>query len=131
MEHVAQLRRQADEFARLKTRMVVVGFEGRTAADTWRAQHAPDLRMLLDPTYQLYLAYGMRRSLTGRWRPRTLWHYARALLRGEKLPASRGDKVQMGGNVIVDSRGLLRLVHASKEPVDRPSVDELLAVLLG
>jgi hypothetical protein len=34
-----------------------------------------------------------------------------------------------GGDFIVDKNGVLRLVHPSHDPTDRPSADELLTML--
>lgn len=41
----------------------------------------------------------------------------------------QGDPRQLGGDVIVDAEGVIRLIHRSKDPVDRLPVDRLLAVL--
>jgi len=35
----------------------------------------------------------------------------------------------MGGDIIIDSMGIFRLVYRSKEPADRPSVSKLLEII--
>ena len=37
----------------------------------------------------------------------------------------QGDPRQLGGDVIVDAEGVIRLIHRGKDPVDRLSVDRL------
>lgn len=39
------------------------------------------------------------------------------------------DPLQMGGNVIFDSRGKLVFLYASKYPADRPSIEDLMSIL--
>ena len=39
------------------------------------------------------------------------------------------DVTQLGGDFIVDPAGKFLLVHRSKEPVDRPTMDQLFAVV--
>ena len=39
------------------------------------------------------------------------------------------DPLQMGGNVIFDSKGNFIHVHQSQNPSDRPSVDDMLRIL--
>ena len=61
--------------------------------------------------------------------PQNLWFYAKATLQGREKFGKRGDPHQLGGDFIVDSQGIVRLAHPSKEPTDRPSVNHLLKVL--
>ena len=56
-----------------------------------------------------------------------LLFYAKALLRGEKLKEKRGDTDQMGGNFIVDAKGIVRFAYPSRDPTDRPEIAEMLA----
>jgi hypothetical protein len=58
-----------------------------------------------------------------------MWHYLKLRLRGQKLLPVQGDPHQLGGDFIVDAAGIIRLSHPSKDPVDRPPVEDLLASL--
>ena len=58
-----------------------------------------------------------------------MFHYLKLILRGEKLLPVQGDPHQLGGDFVVDAAGIIRLAHRSKDPVDRPPVEKLLAVL--
>ena len=89
-----------------------------------------DLRPVSGRYRSVYTAYGLERSF---WRSRSLgtrWFYFRAWLAGTPTHTSEGEDLsQLGGDFIVDPTGRLRLVHPSREPVDRPSVDQLFDVL--
>ena len=87
--------------------------------------------MLVDSDLRVYQAYGLKHSFWRSWSPRTIWYYARAILRREKWPESHEDTHQLGGDFIVDSQGILRMSHPSAEPTDRPSLTAILAVLRG
>ncbi|MBX7233151.1 MAG: hypothetical protein K1X65_02130 [Caldilineales bacterium] len=51
------------------------------------------------------------------------------MLAGQKLRRIQGDPHQLGGDFVLDATGVLRLAHTSKDPLDRPAVETLLAVL--
>jgi hypothetical protein len=55
-----------------------------------------------------------------------MWVYLKLLLSGRKLRAPSGDPRQLGGDVLVDPTGTVRLHHVGRGPADRPSVDTLL-----
>ncbi|MBI3763265.1 MAG: hypothetical protein HY260_15575, partial [Chloroflexi bacterium] len=57
------------------------------------------------------------------------WGYARLLLAGRRWRGIQGDSGQLGGDVIVDGNGIVRLAHRSHDPTDRPPVKLLLDVI--
>jgi len=86
--------------------------------------------VLLDRDRLAYQAYGLERSRLRSWHPRVMWIYIkRWFQRGEFYDSHGDDTSQLGGDFIVDRNSILRLVHASHDPTDRPSVEKLLAVL--
>ena len=65
-------------------------------------------------------------------RPRALAPYLRLFLRpssGPRLTYTGHHLRQMGGDFVVTADGVLALAHASHDPADRSSVDDLLAAL--
>ena len=56
-------------------------------------------------------------------------YYARLMLKGWKWRGIRDDPHQLGGDFIVDARGILRYAHWSEDPTDRSPVDVLLPAL--
>lgn len=86
--------------------------------------------VLLDRDRAVYQAYGLERSRLRSFSPRVVWIYIkRWFQRGEFYDSHGDDTSQLGGDFIVDKKGILRLVYPSRDPVDRPSVDDLLKVL--
>ena len=86
--------------------------------------------VLLDRERAVYKAYHLERSRLRSWHPRVVWIYIkRWFQRGEFYDSHGDDTSQLGGDFIVDKNGILRLVHPSHDPTDRPSVEELLAII--
>lgn len=86
--------------------------------------------VLLDRDRTVYQAYQLERSRLRSWHPRVVWIYIkRWFQRGEFYDSHGDDTSQLGGDFIVDQNGILRLVHPSHDPADRPPVDDLLNVL--
>ena len=86
--------------------------------------------LLLDRDRSLYKAYGMHR---GGWTkvlgPAAMLTYFKLILKGRMPRMSHDDVWQLGGDVIIDPEGVVRLHHVSKTPADRPSVESLLEVV--
>ncbi|MEZ4659790.1 MAG: peroxiredoxin-like family protein [Caldilineaceae bacterium] len=109
--------------------IVAISFGIEYWARAWLQETNAPFPVLLDPEKAAYAAYGLESSFWRSWGPRTLLYYAKALLRGQKLLGNRGDSEQLGGNFIVDAKGVVRFAYASRDPTDRPSVDRLLLTL--
>lgn len=108
--------------------VLVVTFE----IDVVARQYAAGLPwpVLLDESRELYRAYGMLRGTAWRvWGPASWWGYVRLLLRGRKLRLPTDDIYQMGGDVLIDPQGIVRLHYVSRDPLDRPSVEALLGAV--
>jgi hypothetical protein len=86
--------------------------------------------VLLDRERAVYDAYELERSYLRSRNLKTRWYYFKAWLSGKKAHDSHGDDTsQLGGDFIVDKKGILRLVYPSHDPTDRPPVDDLLDTL--
>ncbi len=128
---MAQLCHQKKQLDALNTRVVVVSFGTLPAVQRWLQESCQSFKVLLDPDRRVYQAYGLERSY---WRSRTLgtrWYYLKAWLAGKKSHGAEPgeDTSQLGGDFIVDKNGVLRLVHPSHDPTDRPAVENLLQTL--
>jgi len=118
-----------DELDRLDAEVFVIGFGARTSARAWLQQTCDLFPLLLDPERELYRTYGLKQSSLRSWNLRTIWFYVRRLLSGRKGRGIQGSSTQLGGDFIVDTDGILRLVYPSREATDRPPVTRLLAIL--
>lgn len=106
---------------------MVVTFEAGPLVLAYVKQAGLQWPLLIDESRSLYAAYGMR---DGRWRDIFGWSswriYMKLLLRGRKLRRPSGDVHQLGGDVLIDPSGIVRLHHVGSGPADRPSVQSLL-----
>ena len=118
-----------EEFEQLNTRVVIISFGTLPALQAWMKETCNAFDVLLDPDRSVYQAYELEESRWRSWSPKTLWTYARLLLSGRKWLPKEGDTSQMGGDFIVDSKGIVRLAYRSEEPADRPAVSQLLEIL--
>jgi peroxiredoxin len=118
------------EFAELNTRVFIISFGTLPALQQWMKEVCGTFSILLDRDRVAYQSYGLERSRLRSWHPRVVWVYIKRWFQRADFYNSHGDDTsQLGGDFIVDRNGILRLVHPSHDPTDRPSVDELLNVL--
>lgn len=109
---------------------MVVTFEDGPMARLYVEETGLDWPLLVDHERSLYQAFGMDRGSKWEiWGPKTWWAYLREGLRGQRLKAATGDPDQLGGDVIVDPDGTVRLHHVGRGPADRPPIDQLLELV--
>ena len=124
------MREQQTELDRLNVAVAVVTFELGPVAERYVQDHKLDWPLLVDESRALYAAYGMHR---GHWwdvfGPAAWWVYFKLLLRGRRLRRTSGDVTQLGGDVLIDPRGIVRLHHVGRGPADRPPVETILAAI--
>ncbi len=122
------MQQRQSELDSLAIDVLVVTFE----IDIVARQYALGLPwpVLLDNAREFYRAWGMsRESVWNVWGPASWWGFIRLLLRGRKLRRPTDDVYQMGGDVLIDPEGIVRLHYVSRYPLDRPSIDVLLAAV--
>ena len=61
--------------------------------------------------------------------PTSIWHYLSLIMRGRRLQKPGSDWHQLGGDVLVDPEGILRMYFVSTSPHDRPTVAAILDVV--
>ena len=126
---MAQVAAHQEQFLALETDIVLVSFMGRQFAHLWRREMGVDFTMLIDRDRAAYVAYGLARSFWRSWGLKNLGYYARAMFRGQQFKWPQDDSTQLGGDFLVDKKGILRFVYASEDPTDRPDVAYLLNAL--
>ena len=83
--------------------------------------------LLVDDERTLYSAYGMERgSMWNIFGPASCWAYLKLMLRGRRLRLPGSDVHQLGGDVLIDPQGIVRLHHIGSGPADRPTLSALL-----
>lgn len=115
-----------------KLAVVVVSFGLQTGAENWLQETGCQLPMFLDPDRKLYRAFGLHRSLAKVFNHKSLFYYGEQVASGRDLPKAMSgiedDPLQMGGNFTVSIPSTkMTLVYRSKNPSDRPSLEQILA----
>ena len=126
---MAQLRQHTAEIESLNAQVVVISFGPARGAQAWLEETGAPFTLLLDPDRAAYRAYELEHSFVRSWGPRVWSRYAQLLLAGRAWRGIQGDSGQLGGDVIVDTNGIIRFAHRSHDPADRPSIRQLLATL--
>ncbi len=112
---------------------MVISFGSQEGAMNWLDQTGCTFDMFLDEDRQIYTAMGLGISIAKVWSIATLMYYADMKAMGRVLPSAaeniQDDPLQMGGNLVLDCHGNTVLVHCSKTPPDRPTVDSLIDIL--
>jgi hypothetical protein len=126
------LRHHEKALEALGVAVLVVTFEAGLLARAYVEETRLPWPLVVDGSRTLYAAYGMLRGHAWDiWGPATWLAYARTLARGGTLRRATGDVSQLGGDVLIDPGGIVRVHHVGKGPADRPRVESLLAVIGG
>ena len=127
---MSQLRHQQERLDELKIQVKIVGFDSGAKAKEYVKETQLPWPLLLDIERKLYTAYGMEK---GSWwsisNPVAVARYVGLMLRGQKPGKPGCDVFQLGGDVLIDPDGIVRLHHVSAGPHDRPSPEEILGLV--
>lgn len=104
----------------------VVTFDSQELARGYRSKFNLDWPFLLDPNFELYHSYTMEK---GSWwalsSPHRIARYLGDIFSGN-IPGKKGKDIrQLGGNIVIDPEGIIRIFHPSQNPHDRPSAEEI------
>ena len=123
------MRDHEEELEALGVRVLLLSFGQESQAARWIQETKAPFPLLLDPKRSVYRAYGLERSFTRVWNLGTVLLYLGLLLKGRKPRPIQGDPNQLGGDFIVDTRGIVRYAHPSEGPADRPSFQQIVEAL--
>lgn len=127
---MSQLRHQERRLSELDVRVGVVAFDNDLMAIAYSQKVNLPWPILLDSEQTLYQAYGMTR---GNWwnlyGPVSIWKYLKLIASGHWPGKPGKDWRQLGGDVLIDPQGIVRLHHISTGPHDRPTVETILSVV--
>ena len=126
---MAQLCQHKPQFRELDTTILVISFDDSFFAQQWHAETDECFQLLVDPEREAYQAYGLQKSLRRSWNVKTVVRYVQLMRDGQPWRGIQGDSTQLGGDFLIDARGVLRLAYRSQDPTDRPSVATLLDTL--
>jgi AhpC/TSA antioxidant enzyme len=126
---VVQVASHNEKIEALNANVATISFGIEYWARLWLQETQSPFPFLIDPERSAYHAFGLQSSIIRSWMPQNLWYYAKATLQGRDKFGKRGDPHQLGGDFVVDHEGVVRLAHPSKEPTDRPGMNQILTVL--
>jgi peroxiredoxin len=109
--------------------LVIVGNGAPDFARAFREELGLDVPLYTDPTRRTYALAGFKRGVLATFSPRGVTHAARALRKGFRQTATRGDALQQGGLLVVDRDGRILYAHRDSEAGDLASNEEVLAAL--
>lgn len=116
----------------LEVAVAVVSFDAGPLAENYVKHSGLRWPLLIDAERKLYAAYGMERADNWHlYRPSVIWQHLKLLLKGRRLGRPGSDVHQLGGDVLVDPSGTVRMHYISRDPADRPSVDSILDTVRG
>jgi hypothetical protein len=125
-----QLHPLAQQLLDLKTDVLVVTFESPERAQAYVAEYDLPWPLVVDSEKTLYRVFSMQDTTTWNlFRPSNWGKYIRLLFKGLRVHAPTDNVKQLGGDVVVDAKGVIRLHYVSAGPTDRPSMETLLEVL--
>lgn len=130
-EHVAQLRQHEQEFLDHNVDVAIVTFDADFMATSYVEQTNLPWPLLIDSDRSVYEAYGMQHgSWWSIYNPASIWGYLKLIIfRRTGLHKPGSHFRQMGGDVLIDPKGVVRFYHASESPHDRPPMQKLLAAV--
>lgn len=124
------MRQYEKELKGLNVNVVVVTFEADFFARSYMEETKLTWPLLVDADRKLYNAYGMLSAgFWDIWGPKTWWAYLKEICKGRLPRQSTGDVSQRGGDVLIDSTGVVRFHHVGEGPADRPAIDSVLSII--
>ena len=127
-----QLQQAAEQIEQLPLDVMAVTFQSAQVAGEYVEQTGWPWPMLVDTERSLYNAYSMHRGgLWAIWGPKSWWGFLKLILKGRRLRPPAGDVYQLGGDVLLDPFGGVKLHHVTRVPVDRPDVKSILGLVLA
>ncbi len=124
---MTQLRPHEAELAELNIQVLVVTFQPPQLAQLYVEETQLPWPLLVDESRSVYAAIGMERgSVWNVWGPQNWGVYFKLMAKGRALRAPAGDVHQLGGDILIDPGGIVRLHHVGVGPADRPTVESLL-----
>lgn len=130
IEHLGEVRRRVDELQRAGVQVLVLSFEAVERLVEHRQANGWRFALASDTDRSVYQRLGLTRGPWWRiWSPAVLGWYGRALFAGKRFGPLQADLSQLGGDLLVSPEGKVRWAHHSTSPIDRPSVDTILAAV--
>ena len=107
-------------------RVIIVGNGAPLFLKSFQDHVGRSVPIYTDPELVAYKALSLKRSYAGAVDPRTLLKGIQAYGRGHRQGATKGDVLQLGGVLLVDTAGEIRYAYRSRYAGDHPAMAEVL-----
>lgn len=128
-EQSARLGRRIREIEAAGAQLIAIGNGNAHWAKSFIEDEKVEFPVYVDPGRLTYEHFGMRRSLTRVFGPRSIRHGMRAMKGGHFQTQTRGDAFQNGGVIVLDAAGNIVYEHIEAEAGDLADLDEVIAAL--
>jgi hypothetical protein len=126
-ELAAQVRGVTDRIEQKGARVVFIGNGTPAMAGMFKEDFDVRSPLYTDPTLKVYQAADLKRGFGSILR--TIKNAPRALAGGHFQGRTKGDPLQQGGVLVVDTKGEIRYRFASNEAGDHPNLEDVIAKL--
>jgi peroxiredoxin len=129
--HLGEVKSLKSEFDRRGVAIIVISFAAPERLLPYQKHHQWPFVVLADPKRIAYQAFTLKRlSWLRVFSPSTLRLYFRLLREGKKLQSyGKDDYYQAGGDFLIDRDGNILFAHRSRDPADRPPLEQLLRAI--
>lgn len=117
------------ELCALGAELLAVSLTPAERAAAYLSRYPVPFRVAVDPDHTVYDAFGLgRTSWFAILSPASISRYLRAIFRGTlpRKPVKGEDLLQLGGDVVADTDGVIRYLYRSRAATDRPPAHALL-----
>lgn len=124
------MQRQAEAVDQSGLAVLAVTFQSQEVARTFAEESGWPWPLLVDEKRSLYESLEIRRGSP--WAvlgPRSWWGYLKLIVRHRRLRPPAGDAFQLGGDMLIDPDGNIRLQHVHRTPLDWVQVKNLLELV--
>lgn len=119
-----------DQLDEASVTVKVVAFDDDFMAKAYVAKTKLSWPLLLDSKRELYRGYGMERGTFWQlYNPISIFKYLWLIVTGTRPGKPGSDWNQMGGDILIDPDGIVRMHFVSGNPHDRPSVKEIFELI--
>lgn len=124
------MRQQESKLVENHVDVKVITFDNQGMAEAYVKESNLTWPLLLDSNQEVYQAYGMARgSWWDLYGPLSILRYLKLMMGGRRPGKPGRDWNQLGGNVVIDPAGIVRLQHISTNPHDRPTIESMMELI--
>ncbi|MBI2609088.1 MAG: AhpC/TSA family protein [Deltaproteobacteria bacterium] len=121
------MQKNKDQFEACGVDIIIVSFSEGLKLQEYIEYYKWIFPIYSDAERKIYKLFGLGRARkTQIFTFGVIWKYLKLIAQGKKLKKTNEDVYQLGGDFMIDGKGILQYCFESENPDDRPSIEELL-----